>query len=157
MPRFLKQCGFQEMNKMSYQFSLHTDTDNYHFHYCFIEKQPNYVGKTGKINYRRKGIIDEKDINYFKNQIAHSISKGAYYTNLLTKTNDDIKEFKDYFNKDSLNFVLSDSSDFVIEDKISKLGLLLKKYRKDNPTKIKYNYINFNTTIGKEIKVICYF
>ncbi|MDO5569527.1 MAG: hypothetical protein Q4G04_05425 [bacterium] len=137
---------------MSYQLSLHTDTDNYHFHYSFIEKSPNYISRTGKIQYRRKGQIDKKDLDYLKIQIGHSISKGTYYTNLLTKTNEDIKEFKSYFNKDSLNFVLDNKEDFILEDKIIKLGLLLNKYRKDNPSRIKYNSINFNSKIGKDIK-----
>ena len=30
VPQFLKKCGFQDMKKMSYQFSLHTNTDNLH-------------------------------------------------------------------------------------------------------------------------------
>jgi hypothetical protein len=42
IPMFLKKCGFQDMNKMSYQFSLHTNTDNLHFHLSFAEKEPNY-------------------------------------------------------------------------------------------------------------------
>ncbi len=60
MPRFLKQCGFKELNKISYQLSLHTDTDNYHFHYSFIEKSPNFISRTGKIQYRKKGKLIRK-------------------------------------------------------------------------------------------------
>ena len=154
MPRFLKQCGFKEMNKMSYQIALHTDTDNYHFHYSFIEKCPNYINRNGKIQYRRKGKIDKKDLDYLKNQIVHSISKGTYYTNLLTKTNNDIKELKSYFSDNNLNFILQNKEDFLLEDKILKLGYLLKKYRKDNPARIKYNSINFNSKMGKEVKTL---
>ena len=37
IPMFLKKCGYKDINKMSYQLSLHTDTDNLHFHFSFIE------------------------------------------------------------------------------------------------------------------------
>ena len=154
MPRFLKQCGFKEISKMSYQIALHTDTDNYHFHYFFIEKSPNYVNRNGKIRYRRKGKIDKNVLDYLKNQIIHSISKGTYYTNMLTKTNNDIKEFKSYFSDNNLNYILQNKEDFLLEDKILKLGYLVKQYRKDNPTRIKYNSINFNSKIGKKIKTL---
>ena len=42
LPKFFKKCGFKNPKKMFYQLALHTDTDNLHFHFSFMEKQPNY-------------------------------------------------------------------------------------------------------------------
>lgn len=48
LPKFFKKMGFEDPNKMCYQFSLHTNTKHPHFHIAFLEKSPNIVGKNGK-------------------------------------------------------------------------------------------------------------
>ena len=88
LPRFFKECGFKELGKMSYQVALHTDTDNYHFHFSFIEKKPNYTTKTGKLAYRKIAKLTTREMNFLKDQVVLSIERGNYYTDLLTKTND---------------------------------------------------------------------
>ena len=55
MPQFLKYCGFKDVKKMSYVFSVHTNKKHPHIHLAFIEKQPNYLYCDKKVNYRRQG------------------------------------------------------------------------------------------------------
>ena len=35
LPRFFRKCGFKDIDKMSYQIALHTNTKHYHFHIHF--------------------------------------------------------------------------------------------------------------------------
>jgi len=107
-----------------------------------------------KINYRRMGTITADEKNYLKRLVALTIERERYYTPLLTKTNEDIDELKTYFNPSDKNFILENSEELFIEEKILKLGALLKEYRQMNNNtgkKIKYNSIKDNS-IGKEIK-----
>ena len=43
LPRFFRKMGFKDKKCMAYNLSFHTDTDNLHIHFSFIEKKPNYV------------------------------------------------------------------------------------------------------------------
>ncbi len=82
------------------------------------------------------------------------IEREKYYTPLLIKTNDDIDYLKSYFNPNEKNFILKNINEIFIEEKILKLGELLKEYRNFNnqfSKKVKYNSIR-NTELGKEIK-----
>ena len=83
IPTFLKKCGFADVKKMSYQFSLHTNTDNMHYHFSFAEKQPNYRGKQNKISYRFKGELTQEELKFFKNEILHHIKKEQIFTFVL--------------------------------------------------------------------------
>lgn len=147
IPMFLKKCGYKDIKKMSYQLALHTDTDNLHFHFSFIEKEPNYIQKNGKLGYKRMGIISEDEINFLKNQIEHTIEKEKIYTPLLKQTNKEIDELKKYFKPTEKNYLLNDKEDLVLEANILRLGELLNKKRNGKDTRIKYNSIN-----DKEIK-----
>jgi len=151
LPQFFKYCGFNDINKMSYVFSVHTNKKNPHIHLSFIEKQPNYNYCDNKINYRRKGNITIKEQNFLKRLIELSIEREKYYTPLLTKTNKDIDELKTYFNPNEKNYILKDIKNIELEEKILTLGKLLKEYRGDNGKKIKYNSIKNNEN-GKKIK-----
>lgn len=158
MPKFLKYCGFQDMKNMSYVFAIHTQSKSkhIHIHLAFIEKKPNYMYANKKINYRLKGNISEDERNYLKRLIALTIEREKYYTPILKKTNEDIDELKSYFNPNEKNFVLNNPNEILIEEKILKLGFLLKKYRTMNNnfgTTIKYNSIK-NSELGKEIKAL---
>ena len=145
LPRFFKECGFKNISNMSYQVALHTDTDNYHFHFSFIEKKPNYVTKQNKLSYRTKGQLFQREMNYLKDQVVLSIERGNYYTNLLTKTNKDIDYLKSYFNPKDKNFTLKNKKDIFLEEKIFRLGDLVSKYQgADNYNKVKYNSIRNN-------------
>ena len=66
IPMFLKKCGFDDINNMSYQFSLHTNTDNLHFHLSFTEKKHNYKRTMSKeLVYRHAGKLEQKELMQF--------------------------------------------------------------------------------------------
>ncbi len=154
MPQFLKYCGFKDIKNMSYVFSIHTNKKHPHIHFAFIEKKPNYLYCDKKINYRRKGKITLDEQRYLKRLVELTIEREKYYTPLLKKTNKDIDYLKSYFDPKEKNFALKNVSEIFIEEKILKLGELLKQYREINLQKskrIKYNSIK-NNDLGKEIK-----
>lgn len=154
MPQFLKYCGFKDIKNMSYVFSIHTNKKHPHIHISFIEKKPNYLYCDNKVNYRRKGKITVDEQRYLKRLIELSIEREKYYTPLLKKTNEDIDYLKSYFNPSEKNFILKNVEEIFIEEKILKLGELVKEYRSINnqdSKKVKYNSIK-NNELGKEIK-----
>ena len=152
IPQFLKKCGFVDIKKMSYQFSLHTNTKHLHFHLSFAEKQPNFKSY-GKIDYRKKGKLTKEELRYFKDLIIHSINREKVYTPLLKETNKNIEELKKYFNPKDKNFLLNNKNDILLEEKILRLGELLNRYR-DSNQKIKFNSIKDKEVIvlTKDIK-----
>ena len=154
MPQFLKYCGFKDIKNMSYVFSIHTNKAHPHIHLAFIEKKPNYLYCDKKINYRRKGKITKDEQRYLKRLIELTIEREKYFTPLLKKTNEDIDYLKSYFDPKDKNFALKNTNEIFIEEKIMKLGELLKQYRNMNnqtSNKVKYNSIK-NNSLGKEIK-----
>ncbi|MDO5568586.1 MAG: hypothetical protein Q4G04_00535 [bacterium] len=156
MPQFLKYCGFKDIKKMSYVFSIHTNKKHPHIHFAFIEKTPNYLYCDKKVNYRRKGKITLDEQRYLKRLVELVIEREKYYTPLLKRTNEDIDYLKTYFDPKEKNFALKNIDDIYTEEQILKLGDLLKKYRNINnqsSKKIKYNSIK-NSELGKEIKYL---
>jgi hypothetical protein len=153
IPMFLKKCGFKDIRNMSYQIALHTDTDNLHFHFSFIEKKPNYKTNNG-IEYRKQGKLTEEERNFLKNEIVHYLEKEKYFKPLLIETNKEMENLKKFFNKDEKNFILKDKDELLIEDKILKLGELLYYERNGKDSKIKYNSIRNKeiTKLATEIK-----
>lgn len=154
LPKFFKRCGFKDTNKMFYQLALHTDTDNLHFHFSFMEKEPNYIYHKNKIGYRRSGELSQNEIDFLKSQVVHAIEKEKIYTPLLKETNKEIEELKKYFSPKEKNYLLRDKKDLILEEKILKLGQLLYKERYDNDSKIKYGSIKNKEIINltKDIK-----
>lgn len=152
IPQFLKKCGFVDVKKMSYQFSLHTNTKHLHFHLSFAEKQPNFKSY-GKIDYRKKGKLTREELRYFKDLIIHSINREKVYTPLLKETNKNIEELKKYFSPKDKNFLLNNKEDILLEEKVLKLGELLSQSR-DSDGKIKFNSIKDKEIISltKDIK-----
>lgn len=152
IPQFLKKCGFVDIKKMSYQFSLHTNTKHLHFHLSFAEKQPNFKSY-GKIDYRKKGKLTREELRYFKDLIIHSINREKVYTPLLKETNKNIEELKKYFSPKDKNFLLNNKEDILLEEKVLKLGELLSQSR-DSDGKIKFNSIKDKKIISltKDIK-----
>ncbi len=152
IPQFLKKCGFVDIKKMSYQFSLHTNTKHLHFHLSFAEKQPNFKSY-GKIDYRKKGKLTREELRYFKDLIIHSINREKVYTPLLKETNKNIEELKKYFSPKDKNFLLNNKEDILLEKKVLKLGELLSQSR-DSNGKIKFNSIKDKDIISltKDIK-----
>ena len=152
IPQFLKKCGFVDVKKMSYQFSLHTNTKHLHFHLSFAEKQPNFKSY-GKIDYRKKGKLTREELRYFKDLIIHSINREKVYTPLLKETNKNIEELKKYFSPKDRNFLLNNKEDILLEEKVLKLGELLSQSR-DSDGKIKFNSIKDKEIISltKDIK-----
>lgn len=147
LPKFFKRCGFKDPKKMFYQLALHTDTDNLHFHFSFMEKEPNYEYTKNKVGYRRTGELSQSEIEFLKAQVIHTIEKEKIYTPLLIETNKEIEELKKYFNPKDKNFILYDKRDLILEEKILRLGQLLYNDRIDKGTKIKHGSIK-----NKEIK-----
>ena len=139
IPDFLRKCGFVDIKKMSYQFALHTNTDQTHFHISFAEKQPNYKSHD-KISYRYKGQLTKEELRYFKNIILHAIHGEKISGPLIKKTNQEIEELKKFFNPEDRNFLLNDKDNILLEEKLFKLGSLLEKYRSSD-RKIKFNSI----------------
>lgn len=154
LPKFFRKCGFKDTNKMFYQLALHTDTDNLHFHFSFMEKVPNYEYDKNKVGYRRIGELSQNEIDFLKAQVIHTIEKEKIYTPLLKETNKDIEELKKYFSPKEKNYLLRDKKDLILEEKILKLGQLLYKERYDNDSKIKYGSIKDKEIINltKDIK-----
>ena len=154
LPKFFRKCGFKDTNKMFYQLALHTDTDNLHFHFSFMEKVPNYEYAKNKVGYRRTGELSQNEIDFLKAQVIHTIEKEKIYTPLLKETNKDIEELKKYFSPKEKNCLLRDKKDLILEEKILRLGQLLYKERYDNDSKIKYGSIKDKEIINltKDIK-----
>lgn len=154
LPKFFKRCGFKDTNKMFYQLALHTDTDNLHFHFSFMEKEPNYIYHKNKIGYRRSGELSQNEIDFLKSQVVYTIEKEKIYTPLLKETNKEIEELKKYFSPKEKNYLLRDKKDLILEEKILRLGQLLYKERYDNDSKIKYGSIKNKEIINltKDIK-----
>ena len=153
IPMFLKKCGYDDIKNMSYQFALHTDQDNLHFHLSFCEKKPNYIVRKNKIDYRHAGKLTQKELGFLKNEIEHYIEKEKYFTPLLKETNKELEVLKSYFNPKDKNFLLRDKEDLLLEDKINKLGELLSETR-DSDNRIKFGSIRDNEIIKltKDIK-----
>lgn len=147
LPKFFKKCGFKDIEKMSYQVALHTNTDNYHFHISFIEKEPNYVCDNGNIRYRRKGVFSKEEKDFLKTEVIHTIDRHREFTPLAVSLNKDIEELKKYFKSNTRNFVLKNYDDLVLEENILRLGKLLYDKRNGKDSRIK-----FNSIYDKEIK-----
>lgn len=141
IPMFLKKCGYADIKNMSYQFSLHTDQDNLHFHLSFAEKKPNYKSYGKKLQYRNAGLLTQKELAFLKNEVEHYIEKEKVFTPLLTEANKEIEELKKYFNPKDKNFLLKDKEDILLEDKIVKLGELISEKRVYQDQRIKFNSI----------------
>ena len=97
MPKFLRKCGFVDMKKMRYCFSFHGNTNHIHLHMAFVETAPNHINRDGKILYRRKGKITSDEKNFFKNELLISIERHKVMRPLLMEVNQEIDEFKKYF------------------------------------------------------------
>lgn len=149
IPNFLKYVGYKDINKMDYVASLHTNTMHPHFHFSFIEKEPNFIGSDNKVQYRRKGKFTEREINFLKNEIIHTIDRHREFTPLVVKTNKEIDELKRYFNPKDRNYILKDKSNLILEENILRLGQMLYEYRNGKKGKIK-----FNSIYNKEIKTL---
>lgn len=142
MPRYLRYCGFKDIDKMSYQLALHTNASHYHFHLSFIEKEPNYICADGKIRYRRKGLMSKEEKDYLKRELGHAIDRYRVFTPLVIKSNEQIDDLKKYFRPGERNFILKDYEDLVLEENLLKLGKMLNDKRKGKSGRIKFNSIN---------------
>lgn len=140
LPRFFKKMGFITKDNMAYNFSLHTDTDNLHVHFSFIEKKPNYMNGN-KVSYRRKGKLSLEEIDFLKNEVAIAVERKKYLKPMIKQTNNEIEILKKYFKKEDKNFILYDKKDLLLEEMILTLGEKLSKNNYINDTNIKYNSI----------------
>ena len=154
IPRLFKKMGFKDKMNMAYNLSIHTDTDNLHVHFSFIEKKPNYIYTNNKLGYRRKGELSQEEINFIKNEVVLAVERKKYLSPMITITNKEIDNLKKYFNPKDKNFILYDKEDLLLEEKILRLGRLLYDDRKFNNKRIKYNSITNDEikSLTKEIK-----
>lgn len=154
LPRFFKKMGFKDKDKMAYNLSLHTDTDNLHIHFSFIEKAPNYIYFNKKLDYRRKGELTQEEIDFLKNEVVFAVERKRYLSPMITITNQEIDKLKSYFNPKEKNFILYDKKDLLLEEKILRLGKLLYQERKDKNKKIKFNSLRSEEikSLTREIK-----
>jgi len=154
IPRLFKKMGFKDKKNMAYNLSIHTDTDNLHVHFSFIEKKPNYIFTNNKLGYRRKGELTQDEINFMKNEVVLAVERKNYLTPMIKITNNEIDNLKKYFSPKEKNFILYDKEDLLLEEKILRLGKLLYNGRKDNNKRIKYNSITNKEirSLTKEIK-----
>lgn len=147
IPQFLKHMGFNDIKNMQYQLSLHSNTDNYHFHIAFMEKKPNTLNSNNKLCYRRKGKIPIKSINFLKKQINLAIEREFEFKPKAIEINKTIDNIKDYFKTDSYNNILKDKNNILLEEKILSLGKLIsEKINSENKS------IKFNSIYDEEIK-----
>ncbi len=142
LPKFFIKCRFVDIKNMSYQFSLHNNTDNLHFHISFCEKKPNFRYKDNSIKYRIKGTFSQRELNFLKNEVEHVIEKEKIFTPLVIKSNKQIDELKKYFRENDQNYILKNIPELEIEEDIMRLGEMLYKERNGKNTRIKYNSIN---------------
>lgn len=154
LPALFRKMGFNDKNKMAYNFSIHTDTDNYHIHFSFCEKVPNYINSKNNIIYRPRGLIKMSEINFLKNEIIYSVERNRFIKPLIKDVNEEIEILKKYFKPNDKNFTLLDKKDLILENKILELGKLLFEDRKGNDSKIKYNSLKNNEIkkLTKEVK-----
>jgi len=139
IPKFLKKCGFKDIKKMSYQLALHTNTDNYHFHISFIEKEKNFETSSKGIQHRRIGKLSSSEINFMKNEIIHTIERHREFTPLVISANKELEELKKFFKPSEKNFILKNTEDLILENNILELGKLLYEQRLNKNQKIKFN------------------
>lgn len=59
MGAYFKQTHLDEDNIESF-YSLHSDTDNNHIHFCFFEKEAKYINCKGYKTYTKKGVFGKK-------------------------------------------------------------------------------------------------
>lgn len=141
LPKFFKKMGFENSKNMCYEFSLHTNTKNPHFHISFMERKPNYVGKENKLIYMRTGKISNEFLNYLKRETILTIERNKMFNPLSTNINKDIEELKKIFDPTNRNFVLYNKSNILLEEKILTLGKLINERVNSENQKIKYNSI----------------
>jgi len=152
LPLFFKKCGFVNPEKnLDWVVSLHCDQDNYHFHICCLEKRKSYLSYNNKLTYRNKLEFTEKENNFFKRQIVLDIEREKLYTPALIKFNNELDEFRKYFNPKGKNFILLKYKNIDFEEKILRLGYLVNKVRTTDKKYIKYNSLPKNE-IGNEIR-----
>ena len=154
LPRFFRKMGFKDIDKMAYNLSVHTDTDNLHIHFSFIEKEPNYIYFNKKVNYRRKGELTQEEIDFLKNEVVIAVERNQFLSPMITITNEEIEKLKKHFNPKEKNFILYDKSDLLLEEKILRVGKLLYDQRKNKQKRIKYNSLQNEEikSLVKEIK-----
>ena len=98
LPRVFKKMGFKDINKIMYQFSLHTNKESHpHFHISFLEKAPNTLGSDNKLRYRRNGQFDKSIIRFIKQEVNIAIEREKRFKPYSTFINKELDEFKKYF------------------------------------------------------------
>lgn len=154
LPKFFKKMGFEDVKKIKYCFSLHTNTKNPHFHISFMESLPNTKNKHNELRYRRYGKIDRSDINWLKNEVILSVEREKQFNPKATLINQDIENIKKQLDYKNSNFILYDKKNILLEDKILELGKLLEEKHISENKKIKFNSIKSNEIkiLTKEIK-----
>lgn len=139
IPRILKKMGFQDIKKMMYQFSLHTNKESHpHFHVSFLEKSPNTLDINNNLMYRRKGKVDKSIVKFIKQEVNIAIEREKKFKPYSIEINKEIEEFKKYFSPDTKNFFIYNNKNIILEEKILNLGRLLNEKEISHNNKIKF-------------------
>ncbi len=141
IPKMLRKMNFVDIKNMKYEFSLHTNTKNPHFHISFMEAKPNTYDQNKRLIYRRKGKIPNDVIKYLKNETILTIEREKEFRPLVIELNKDIDELKQYFNPKDKNYILYDKKNILLEEKILILGKLLEEKEISYNNRIKFNSI----------------
>lgn len=155
LPRVFKKMGFKDINKIMYQFSLHTNKESHpHFHISFLEKAPNTLDSNNNLKYRRSGKFNQSIIRFIKQEVNIAIEREKRFKPYATYINKELDEFKKYFSPNTKNFVLYNIANVLLEEKILELGKLLNEREISSDSKIKFGSIKDETikSLTKEIK-----
>lgn len=150
LPKYFESIGF-DPSKISYQLSMHFNTENLHYHLTFLEKEPAYKARDKKtLQYRRKGNISTAVDNNLKKMIQLRVESGKKYNPLINEIDNELKKIKEQFRRPEQNFLLENAKLFRLDDKILKLGKKLFDERNKNP-KYKNQKIAFGSIRDQEI------
>jgi hypothetical protein len=151
LPDFFESIGY-DSKKISYQLSFHTDTDNFHYHLSFMEKEPAYKSRwKNAFQYRRKLNIDQEILNSCTRSIQLQIEKERYYNPLIKNIDDELSNIKKELKRKDKNYVLENAKHFRVEAKLLKLGKLLNDERVKNGYSNNYK-MKFGSIKNKEIR-----
>lgn len=151
LPKFFESVGY-DPKKVSFQLSFHTDTDNFHFHLAFMEKEAAYISRWKKdFQYRRKLNIDETLLNEFKKSIQLRIEKEKYFDPLVRNIDKEIADIKNVITDKEKNYILSNAKKVRIEEKVLRLGKLLYEER-SKTGKSAFIKMKFGSIKNKEIQ-----
>ncbi len=93
---FLNSTHLKDRN-INWIAALHENTDHYHIHYSFYEKEPWRVNRKGEKAFTDKGTVNSHSLNYFKQSAFKYFHEEAI--DVHTLRDNTLKYFKAYSDK----------------------------------------------------------